>query len=240
MHEADAATVPELVRAWIGGWTVSRGAADPHPEPWGWSIDVGQPRHVWRHVLPAPAEADVRKVTESTTVPWTWLKLFAEDAQVLPWIGPGWHHDAPGHLMTLRLRPERPAVPAGYRITTWSRGGVVRALVRTADGQYAARGQLGLGPAGPGPDTATGRPVPPLAVPDQIETAPEHRRRGLGSLLMRTLQNEAHAAGARTALLVGTTEGRALYTSLGWTPRASMASFWYDPSTPTARPHGGS
>ncbi|MFJ4675081.1 MULTISPECIES: GNAT family N-acetyltransferase [unclassified Kitasatospora] len=233
---SEDATLPELVRAWVSGWTVSRGAADPAPEPWGWSIDVGQARHVRRHVLPAPAEADVRKLGESAA-PWTWLKLFAEEERVLPWIGPGWHQDAPGHLMTVHLRPERPAVPAGYRITTWSRGGTVRALIRTADGAFAARGQVGLAPATP----LGGRvDAPLLAVADQIETAPEHRRRGLGSLLMRTLQNEAHAAGARTAVLVGTTEGRALYTSLGWTPRSPMAGFWYDPATPTDRPHGGS
>ncbi|MFD8482079.1 GNAT family N-acetyltransferase [Kitasatospora sp. NPDC059673] len=227
----DDPTVPALVRAWISGWTVSRGAADPRPEPWGWSIDVGQPRHPWRHVLPAPAEPDVRKLTEGTTVPWTWLKLFDVDERALPWIGAGWHVDAPGHLMTCRLGPESPTVPAGYRITTWSRGGVIRALVRTTDGEYAAGGQIGIGPGSDGS---------PLAVADQIETAPEHRRRGLGSLLMRTLQSEAHAAGARTGLLVGTTEGRALYSALGWRWHAPMLSFWYDPSTPTDHPLGGS
>jgi len=231
----DDPTVPALVRAWISGWTVSRGAADPEAEPWGWSIDVGQPRHPWRHVLPAPVESDVRKLTEGTTVPWTWLKLFGVDERALPWIGPGWHVDVPGHLMTCRLRPETPAVPDGYRITTWSRGGVIRALVRTVDGEYAARGQIGLGPVvGIAPD------APLLAVADQIETAPEHRRRGLGSLLMRTLQREAHAAGARTGLLVGTTEGRALYTALGWRWHAPMLSLWYDPSTPSELPLGGS
>ncbi|WP_318552108.1 GNAT family N-acetyltransferase [Kitasatospora fiedleri] len=165
---SEDATLPELVRAWVSGWTVSRGAADPAPEPWGWSIDVGQARHVRRHVLPAPAEADVRKLGEAAA-PWTWLKLFAEEERVLPWIGPGWHQDAPGHLMTVHLRPERPAVPAGYRITTWSRGGTVRALIRTADGAFAARGQVGLAPATP----LGGRvDAPLLAVADQIETAP--------------------------------------------------------------------
>ncbi|MFJ5234121.1 GNAT family N-acetyltransferase [Kitasatospora sp. NPDC088391] len=234
----DDATVPELVRAWISGWAVSRGAAEPLPRPWGWTIDVGQPRHPWRHVLPAPTEQDVREVTGGTTVPWTWLKLFDAEDRVLPWVtGPGWHQDVPGHLMTLPLRPEHPAVPAGYRITTWSRGGVVRALVRTTDGEFAARGQLGLGPATP----LAGRTGPELlAVADQIETAPAHRRRGLGSLLMRTLQHEAHAAGARAALLVGTTEGHALYRHLGWTLRAPMASLWYDPASPADRPGQGS
>ncbi|OKJ15671.1 GNAT family N-acetyltransferase [Kitasatospora sp. CB01950] len=229
----DDPTVPALVRAWISGWTVSRGAADPQPEPWGWTIDVGQYRHPWRHVLPAPVEADVRTLTEGTTVPWTWLKLFGVDEHALPWIGPGWHIDVPGHLMTCRLRPETPAVPAGYRITTWSRGGVIRALVRTVDGEYAARGQIGVGPG-------IGRGEDPVAVVDQVETAPEHRRRGLGSLLMRTLQSEAHAEGARTGLLVGTTQGRALYATLGWQWHAPMLSLWYDPSTPSDLPVGGS
>ncbi|MGW4808984.1 GNAT family N-acetyltransferase [Kitasatospora sp. NPDC004272] len=233
----DDATVPELVRAWTSGWAVSRGAADPVPEPWGWSIDVGQTRQLRRHVLPEPAEEEVRTLAGSTTAPWTWLKLFAEDERVLPWIGRGWHQGTPGYLMTLPLRPERAAAPAGYRITTWSRGGTVRALVRTADGAFAARGQIGLAPATP----LGGRTdAPLLAVADQIETDPGHRRRGLGTALMRTLQNEAHAAGARTALLVGTTEGRALYGSLGWTLRSPMVSLWYDPATPAARPHGGS
>ncbi|MEV7122958.1 GNAT family N-acetyltransferase [Kitasatospora griseola] len=227
----DDPTVPALVRDWLSGWTVARGAADPRPEPWGWSIDVGQPRHPWRHVLPAPVESDVRTLTEGTTVPWTWLKLFDVDERALPWIGPGWHVDVPGHLMTCRLRPEHPAVPAGYRITTWSRGGVVRAMVRTVGGEYAARGQIGIAPDSEGSL---------LAAVDQVETAPEHRRRGLGSLLMRTLQSEAHAAGARTGLLVGTTEGRALYSALDWQWRAPMLSFWYDPSTPADLPLGGS
>ncbi|MFJ8443143.1 GNAT family N-acetyltransferase [Kitasatospora griseola] len=227
----DDPTVPALVRDWLSGWTVARGAADPQPEPWGWSIDVGQPRHPWRHVLPAPVESDVRTLTGATAVPWTWLKLFDVDERALPWIGPGWHVDVPGHLMTCRLRPERPAVPAGYRITTWSRGGVVRAMVRTIEGEYAARGQIGVAP---GSDGSL------LAAVDQVETAPEHRRRGLGSLLMRTLQSEAHAAGARTGVLVGTTEGRALYSALDWQWHAPMLSFWYDPSTPADLPIGGS
>lgn len=76
-----------------------------------------------------------------------------------------------------------------------------------------------------------------MAVPDQILTAPEHRRRGLGALVMRTLQSAGHEAGADTAVLVGTPDGRALYTSLGWTTRSSMASLVYEPRPcPPPRP----
>lgn len=70
---------------------------------------------------------------------------------------------------------------------------------------------------------------------DQVETAAEHRRRGLGGLVMRTLQSTAYEAGARTGPLVGTPEGRALYTSRGWATHSPMASLWYEPSDAAQR-----
>ncbi|MGW7579925.1 GNAT family N-acetyltransferase [Kitasatospora sp. NPDC054768] len=212
MREPDT---KDLVRMWISGWAVSRGSAEPVDRPWGWSIDVGAPAgEVGRHVLPEPTEADVRKLAETVTAPTTWLKLFAEDATVRPWLDERWRLDVPGFLMSVPLVAERPEVPAGYTVTAWERGGVLRALVRTGDGHLAARGQAGL--AGP------------VAVPDQITTVPEHRRRGLGVLVMRTLQSAAHERGAHTGVLVGTPEGRALYEAMGWTTHAPMASLVLD------------
>ncbi|MFJ3922188.1 GNAT family N-acetyltransferase [Streptomyces sp. NPDC090022] len=197
------------VKQWIDGWTVSRGAADPVEEPWGWTIAVGLPKEVARHVVPVPTEADVRKLAD-TAPPATWLKLFAPDEVVRPWVGDEWETDIAGFLMTLQLAPAPAgAPPAGYTLTSWSRGGVIKVLVRTRDGQLAARGQVGL----------AGR----TAVVDQIETAPDQRRRGLGALVMRTLQNAAWEAGARDGILVGTPDGRALYEALGWTLRSPMA-----------------
>ncbi|MER6299307.1 GNAT family N-acetyltransferase [Kitasatospora sp. NPDC001539] len=212
-------SITELVRMWISGWIVSRGAADPVEQPWGWSIDVGAPTgEVARHVVPEPTEAEVRKLAEGITAPTTWLKLFADDATVRPWLGPRWRLDVTGFLMTVPLAPEQPGLPPGYTLTTWTRGGVVRALVRTEDGRPAARGQAGL--AGP------------VAVPDQIVTDPDHRRRGLGSVVMRSLQATAYGAGARTGVLVGTADGQALYTALGWTTHSRMASLVLDGDSP--------
>lgn len=208
--------INELVRMWIDGWVVSRGGSDPIEEPWGWTIDVGQPRHVARHVVPAPSEADVRKIAAATSAPGTWLKLFAEERTVLPWAGPGWRSDVAGFLMTCRLAPEDPGLPDGYTLTRWSRGGVSRVLVRTREGHFAARGQIGHAGA--------------HVVVDQVETAPEHRRKGLGRLVMRALQGTGYEAGARTGLLVGTPEGRALYSALGWTTHSPMTSLCYEPS----------
>uniref|UniRef100_UPI000AC6FF97 GNAT family N-acetyltransferase n=1 Tax=Streptomyces sp. NRRL B-24085 TaxID=1709476 RepID=UPI000AC6FF97 len=67
-------------------------------------------------------------------------------------------------------------------------------------------------------------PTGATAVFDRIETAPAHRRRGLGSVVMRTLQGAAAAAGARTGVLAGTPAGRALYESLGWHVQAPLTS----------------
>ncbi|MFE9372782.1 GNAT family N-acetyltransferase [Streptomyces sp. NPDC006711] len=206
-------TLGALVRDWVDGWVVSRGTSDPMARPWGWTIDAGQAHHVARHVLPAPNEADVRALADGARVPGIWLKLFADDDTVRPWLGEGWRFDKPGFLMTVPLAAERPRVPAGYTLTSWTRGGVTRVLVRTADGHFAARGQIA--------------PTGPTAVADQIETAPGHRRKGLGGLVMRTLQNTAHEAGATTGILVGTPEGRSLYTSLGWKTRSPMASLTF-------------
>ncbi|MBD0746965.1 GNAT family N-acetyltransferase [Streptomyces sp. CBMA152] len=217
----ESESVPDIVAAWIKGWVVSRGAAEPVAEPWGWTIDVGQTKHVSRHVVPEPDEPTVRKLVEATTAPATWLKLFADDDTVRPWLGPGWHYDQPGFLMTLPLAERaRTKTPRGYTLTSWTTGGVLRVLVRTDAGHFAARGQLA--------------PTGTTAVADQIETAPEHRRRGLGSLVMRTLQNAALEAGATTAVLVGTPEGQALYSALGWTTRSAMASLYFAPSDPAS------
>ncbi|MFI6942333.1 GNAT family N-acetyltransferase [Streptomyces sp. NPDC050418] len=196
------------VREWVDGWVVSRGASEPVVEPWGYTVHVGQIPHVSRHVLAATndavLEADVRKVTESSRgVNWH-LKVFADPARVVPWLAPGWEPYGSGdYLMTTELRPEPEVVLAdGYRMHTWTRGGVTRVLVADEDGSFAARGQIA--------------PVGASAVVDQIETAEEHQRRGLGKAVMRTLHAAARAQGSTRAVLACTPEGRLLYEAVGW------------------------
>ncbi|MBE8472584.1 GNAT family N-acetyltransferase [Streptomyces justiciae] len=210
----------ETVRAWVDGWVVSRGAAPPVVEPWGCTIDMGMEGHVTRHVLGAVGdavdEADVRKVAEAVTGAGVWLKVFRDPAVVSRWLDDGWWIDPePGYLMTLPLTPDTAdlRLPDGYRQRTWSRGGVVRTMIAGPDGSWAARGQLA--------------PTGATAVADQIATSPAHRRRGLGTLVMRTLQRAALEQGAERCVLAGTPEGRALYESLGWTVSATLTSAKY-------------
>ncbi|MFI8167057.1 GNAT family N-acetyltransferase [Streptomyces sp. NPDC085931] len=217
----------ETVRAWVDGWVVSRGAAPPVPEPWGWTIDMGLYGHVTRHVFGATGEdldeTTVRKVAGAVTGAGVWLKAFRDPSVVAGWLDDSWWIDPePGCLMTVPLTADgAPDVPDGYRLRTWSRGGVLRLMVAAPDGSLAARGQI--------------TPMGDTAVADQIETAPHHRRKGLGSLVMRTLQCAAARQGARTGVLAGTPAGRGLYESLGWEVRAVLTSARHDGPASTQR-----
>lgn len=114
-------------------------------------------------------------------------------------------------LMTIELadHPVRRA-PDGYTVEAASDGQVLRVRVLGPDGSLAAHGMAGLWDTG--------------AVAHGIETEPQHRRRGLGSVVMSTLAREAAARGARTGLLVAVPEGILLYTALGWTQRADFVA----------------
>ncbi|MEU5702146.1 GNAT family N-acetyltransferase [Streptomyces aurantiacus] len=216
------------VRAWVDGWVVSRGAAPPVVEAWGYTMDMGQAQHVTRHVLGATEdqveEDTVREVADAVTGAGVWLKVFAEPDRVTPWLGDDWWIDPePGYLMSTPLTGDpAPPVPDGYRLRVWSRGGVTRVLLADADGALAARGQIA--------------PTGATAVADQIETAPAHRRRGLGRFVMGTLAHAAVAQGAETGVLAGTPEGRSLYESLGWHVEARLTSARCTGRAQTKRP----
>ncbi|GAA1229071.1 hypothetical protein GCM10009665_19440 [Kitasatospora nipponensis] len=212
--------VPDLARAWVAGWVVSRRTAPPVAVPWGLWIEVGLPDHVARHVLPETDERTVRAAAAAVTVPGTWLKAFRAPRSVAGWLGPGWVADDPAFLMAADLR--RAAVrapvraPEGYRLSTATHDGVALVRVLAADGATAAHGQVAT--------------VAGTAVVDQVGTEPAHRRRGLGALVMRALTDVALEDGAGTGVLGATVQGRALYESLGWSVRAPLAGFAYRPA----------
>lgn len=193
-----------ITSAWVKGWAVSRGTPAPVAEPWGHRIDVGLPHHVFRHVLPQPDEVSVRTLCQAITVPGAWLKVLAEPDDVAGWTTPGWSvPDDPGFMMFAELRATAALpLPEGYTMETATHDGVFRARVVAADGTLAARGQVA--------------PTGETAVVDRIETYPGHRRRGLGRVVMRTVETAAAEAGATTGVLGATVQGRALYSALGW------------------------
>ncbi|WEO97433.1 GNAT family N-acetyltransferase [Streptomyces sp. FXJ1.172] len=202
----------EAVRAWVDGWVVSRGAAEPTREPWGFTVQVGLSKEVARHVLTAADGATVRKLAESS-VAGVALKVFVPARTLAAWLPAGWGLlDGHAAFMAASLADVEatPGLPGGYRLSSWSRGGVTRVVVRAADGAFAARGQIAV--------TGT------TAAVDQVETAPAHQRRGLGRAVLGTLAEAGAGQGARAAVLGATEEGRALYESVGWRVLAPLSA----------------
>ncbi|MFE3108744.1 GNAT family N-acetyltransferase [Kitasatospora indigofera] len=204
----------DLARAWVAGWAASRATPAPVEEPWGLRIEVGHPKQVTRHVLFDTDGDTVRRLAGAITAPTTWIKAFVEPGTIAPHLSPeDWAEDIPGFLMATALRPSAVLVPDGYTLGSETARGVTRVRVLAPDGSLAARGQIA--------------PTGPTAVVDQVETDPAHQRRGLGTVVMRSLGNTALDQGAGTGILGATIEGRALYESLGWTVRAPLAGFIY-------------
>ena len=63
------------------------------------------------------------------------------------------------------------------------------------------------------------------AIFDRIITAPEFRRRGLGSLTMRALVSLALEHDVEEGLLIASIDGQQLYQSLGWTNLGNVVLF---------------
>jgi GNAT superfamily N-acetyltransferase len=201
----------DLAAAWVDGWVVSRGTPRPTPTPWGLRVEVGTSWQYARYVMLEAREPIVRDLAARAHIPNLWMKTFVEPEVLRPWLTADWTQDSPGWLMAVDLDTRRVSVPEGYSIGTVSRDGVVRVSVSAADGTVAAKGQVGI--AGD------------VAVVDQVSTEPAHQRRGLGTVVLRALANEAAEAGASTGILGATVEGRALYEHLGWKVHAPLAAF---------------
>lgn len=179
---------------------------------------MGAPGHLVRHVLLDADPAVIRALAGSVAVPTTSVKGFMESGELARLLTPDWTPDPPGFLMTTDLRPADARIAGDYHVTVEHARGITRARVITGDGSIAARGQVAV----------TGE----KCVFDQIETAPEHRRRGLVSAVMAALTTSASDLGAVTGILNATVPGRALYETLGWSVIGPLCSFVYQrPST---------
>jgi GNAT superfamily N-acetyltransferase len=194
---------PVLLALWTRGWAATREVSAPVRDGGAWRIDVGLPDQFARYVF-AEAGPAVTDRAEQTDRPWTFLKVCAEAAEVLPLLPPVWKMRPPGYMMTLSggMGGDAPA-PEGLHFEIETRGDVTFCrLLDSADAE-AARGRVVV--------------IDGVTVFDRIATSPEWRRRGLAGRIMRRLERIARDAGGRDGVLVATAEGRALYERLGWT-----------------------
>jgi GNAT superfamily N-acetyltransferase len=210
-HRADH----RIVEAWVTGWTLSRGTAAPMALPFGLQVDVGLPQEKARYVLPEFRPDVVVDLASCIHTPWTFIKVCAEPRAVAEVLPPTWTVQAPMFMMTAALAHDehsqgKPVLPDGYTALVFDEGPVVRAHIKDAAGDLAASGQCALGRES--------------GIFDQIVTLESHRRRGLGSTVMKLLSGEAVARGKKQGVLVATADGLGLYSAIGWTVHSPFTS----------------
>jgi GNAT superfamily N-acetyltransferase len=194
--------LPDLVMAWGRGRAHSRITAQPEPIDGGFEVAVGPPSTEIRRVFHTYTPESLAETAARLDVPGRQVMIAGPSELLRSVVPASWTMDEGGHLMTVAFAPAAYAVPDGYRLTVETEGPLTVARVFHANGDLAASARLGR--------------TDGFGVFDKVVTAPAHRRRGLGTLMMRALAVQAHALGMAWGLLVASDDGRALYEHLGW------------------------
>ncbi|WP_244223804.1 GNAT family N-acetyltransferase [Amycolatopsis circi] len=206
--------LPDLILRWQAGWGSSRGFRPAEQARGGLHVLVERPsRH--REIVALSAEPEIlRGLADEVAAAArpTWLTVPTnrpESVEAIVREAGLKLRDEREALMTIPLRrhPPRPAPPP-YTCATTMNGTVFETVLRHPDSGVAARGTMAM--------------VGTDAIADRIETVPEHRRRGLGSVVMSSLAGSAVAHGATNGILVASADGQQLYSALGWTTRATV------------------
>jgi GNAT superfamily N-acetyltransferase len=211
VHRVD----PLIVEAWVTGWTLSRRTPAPTVLPIGFRVDVGLPQEKTRYVLPEFRPEVVTDLASRIHTPWTFIKVCAEPRTVAEVLPQAWTVQAPLFMMATALAGNEASqgegiLPKGYVVRVFDEGPIIRVQVEDAAGEIAASGQCALNGES--------------CIFDQIVTHELHRRRGLGSVIMTLLSDEAVARGKRQGVLVATADGLALYSAIGWTVHSPVTS----------------
>ena len=204
----------DVFLAWIRGWAITREVAPPVAHADGFRIEVGQPRQAARYVF-RHASPTLRELGETIVQPWVFLKAAAGTDELRALLPAHWRLEPEGTLMTCgdATFSGSAALAPGYALHTRDAAARTRRAdveVRASDGSLAASGHLALDER--------------FAIYDRIVTEPAHQRRGLGRAVMHALQALARAHGRRANVLVASTQGRALYETLGWRAHAPWST----------------
>jgi GNAT superfamily N-acetyltransferase len=193
---------PKLLWAWLSARSLVRGLPQPVPDCGAMRVDTGSPCEIRRFVFSGP-EPGIRKLAESITAPGIFIKACGSGEQLRALVPAGWQLQPSGYLMIQDGGQDKvPALNGGYRLEIAIEGAIRHARIFADDGSVAASGYA-VEHGG-------------VFVFDRIATAAAHRRRGLGKALMTALGATQQSNAARR-VLVATEDGRALYSTLGWT-----------------------
>lgn len=199
---------PKLVFAWQAAHSIARSSPPPVHDRGGLRVDTGSEKEVKRWVFPRLCDG-LRAIAHDITEPRHYLKLCGSDEELRSALPARWKVQPSNYFMMAAAALEARPLPNGYRMEFHKAGPVTRACIIAPDGGLAASGCAA--------ETADS------FIYDRIETAQDHRRKGLGVAVMAAL-GAARKSLASPQLLVATEDGRNLYANLGWTVLAPFAA----------------
>ena len=189
------------IAIWLVARSIARGLPPPVADHGGYRVDTNAPDEIVRWVYPEVGPS-LSALAQGIDRPGHMVKACATPEQLSAALPEGWTVDAPGYFMAGPSAPLAPlACPAGYTLDVARTGAVTQVRIVAGGGELAA--------------SAYAAETADAFIYDRIVTAPGHRRRGLGRVLMATLR-QAKLRASAPELLVATEEGRALYQALGW------------------------
>jgi hypothetical protein len=200
---------PKLVFAWQAAHSIARGSPHPVHDRGGFRVDTHSEKEVKRWVFPRLCDG-LRAIAQDITTPRHYLKLCGSDEELRGALPACWEVQPANHFMLATApTPDAKPLPNGYRMELHQAGPVIQACIIAPDGDLAASG--------------CAAETTDVFIYDRIETAQDHRRKGLGLAVMTAL-GTARKSLVGPQLLVATEDGRNLYTNLGWTVLAPFAA----------------
>ena len=192
-----------LLFGWLAARSIARGLPVPVADRGGFRVDTGGEVEICRWAFAGPC-AGLVELGRTLDAPGHFLKLCGEGGDLLAALPPIWQlQKEPGYVMQgPKTSPSPAALPTGYELQFDRDASGSRVAILAPDGVLAASG--------------TAAETAGVFVYDRIITEPDHRRRGLGRVVMAALR-EMRTDRTATELLVATDDGRALYATLGWT-----------------------
>ncbi|WP_010186440.1 GNAT family N-acetyltransferase [Sphingomonas sp. PAMC 26605] len=199
---------PGLLAGWVAARSIARGLPAPVAVHGGWRVDTHSDVEWCRYISARPDSA-IAALARTIARPRVFIKVCADDAALLRLLPDGWTLQDRAWVMTSTADPPARSLPSGYTLALEEIDHVIAATITAPDGT--------LGASGYAVETAG------VFAYDRIRTSADHQRRGLGHVVMTSLRTQRRS-GASREILVATDQGRALYSSLGWTVQSPYAS----------------
>ncbi|MGU3375575.1 GNAT family N-acetyltransferase [Chryseobacterium sp. M5A1_1a] len=193
----------ELLGKWLKAWSLSRKLPLPVQYRAGLKVEVGDEKQKARYVFTEPDE-DFFLLSHTIDEPWVYLKVCTAPENFIKNIPEKWELQPQGYMMScfhpMDIRDLR--LPDDYHLEYTYDDSLFTVKIVAKNGEQAAIGHIVL--------------LDDLAVYDRIVTEEKHRRKGLGSFVMKELEKIAISKRVFNNFLVATEEGTFLYETLGW------------------------